>query len=370
LSGTADHDLCTRLIVRGAAASDVLVRTALSSAVTAAALPWALSPAARTEHKRLAFYEGLPRDAAQVFEPPPARVEVRSARGTPWSFRAPGGAVQALQFTSPFVALNPHMRTSYGRFARNQNAVAQYWRHDDGPRPTLCVIHGFGASPYFVNSAFFALPWLYSRGYDVLLYVLPFHGPRRAHLADANGFGLFAHGPSHFNEAMLQAVYDFRVFVNHLRACGVEQIGVTGLSLGGYVSALLAAIEDRLACAVPNAAVVSIPKLIGEWFPLDLALALATALRGTGRAELERTFALHCPLSYAPILPPERLMIIGGLGDRLAPPEQSELLWEHWGRPQLHWYPGNHILHVNRAAYLRAMRRFMSGVGFGWQSDA
>ena len=57
-------------------------------------------------------------------------------------------------------------------------------------------------------------------------------------------------------------------------------------------------------------------------------------------------------------------MIIGGLGDRLAPPEQSRLLWEHWRRPRLHWYPGNHILHVNRAAYLREMRKFMKDVGF------
>ena len=352
------------MIVRGAAASDVFVRTALSSAVTAAALPWALSPAARTEPERLAFYDGLPRDPAKVFEPPPANIELRAARGAPWSFRAPAGAVQALEFTSPFVALNPSMRPAYGRFTRNRQAVAQYWRHDDGPRPTLCVIHGFGASPYFLNSAFFALPWLYSRGYDVLLYILPFHGPRRAHLTDANGFGLFAHGPSHFNEAMLQAVCDFRVFVNHLRATGVEQIGVTGLSLGGYVSALLAAVEERLACVIPNAAVVSLPRLIGEWFPFELALGLTTAFGGAGRTALERACTLHCPLSYAPILPPERLMIIGGLGDRLAPPEQSELLWEHWGRPRLHWYPGNHILHVNRAAYLREMRRFMNDVGF------
>jgi hypothetical protein len=57
-------------------------------------------------------------------------------------------------------------------------------------------------------------------------------------------------------------------------------------------------------------------------------------------------------------------MIIGGLGDRLTPPEQTRLLWEHWHQPRLHWYPGNHLLHVNRAAYLREMRRFMSTVGF------
>jgi dienelactone hydrolase len=365
VSGPAAQDFRTRLIVRGAAASDVLVRTALSSAVTAAALPWALSASAESEHERLDFYAGVPPDPAQVFEPPPARVEVHAGRSAPWSFRAPGGQVRALRFASPFVALNPAIRDEYAGFTRNHTAVAQHWRHDDGPRPTLCVIHGFGASPYFLNSAFFALPWLYSRGYDVLLYVLPFHGPRRAHRVDANGFGLFAHGPSHFNEAMLQAVHDFRVFVDHLRAGGAEHIGVTGLSLGGYVSALLAAVEDRLACAIPNAAVVSIPELIRDWFPFGPALALAGAIGRVDRAELERACALHCLLTYAPLLPADRLMIIGGLGDRLAPPEQSELLWEHWGRPRLHWYPGNHILHVNRAAYLREMRGFMSGVGFG-----
>ena len=31
------------------------------------------------------------------------------------------------------------------------------WRHDSGPRPTLVVVHGFGASPAWFNIAFFAL---------------------------------------------------------------------------------------------------------------------------------------------------------------------------------------------------------------------
>lgn len=361
---TADLPPLSRLIVAGAAASDVVVRTALSSAVTAAALPWALSRAAGHERERLAFYDALPRDPARVFEQPPGDVRLEAAAGSPWSFRAPGGEVRALRFRSPFAALNPAVRDEYARYTRNATAVAQHWRHDDGPRPTLCVIHGFGASPYVLNSAFFALPWLYGKGYDVLLYLLPFHGSRRAHVTAANGFGLFSHGPSHFNEAMLQAVYDFRIFVDHLIASGVEQIGVTGLSLGGYVSALLAAVEPRLALSVPNAAVVSIPRLIGEWFPFPALLAAAAALRRVDTADLDGAFALHCPLSYPPLLESRRLMIIGGLGDRLAPPEQSELLWEHWGRPRLHWYPGNHILHVNRAAYLREMRRFFSTVGF------
>jgi len=126
------------------------------------------------------------------------------------------------------------------------------------------VIHGFGASPYLLNSACFALPWLYGKGYDLLLYTMPFHGARRAALAPMNGAGMFAFGPANFNEAMLHAVHDFRLFVDHLEASGVEQVGVAGLSLGGYLSAVLATVEERLRLVITNAAVTNMADSSGN----------------------------------------------------------------------------------------------------------
>lgn len=99
------------------------------------------------------------------------------------------------------------MRVAYARHRENRTAWAQHWRHHDGPRPTLAVIHGFGASPYWLNSQFFALPSIYRRGYDVLLYLLPFHGVRQARVA-LSGWGLFANGIAHFIEAIAHAVHD------------------------------------------------------------------------------------------------------------------------------------------------------------------
>lgn len=358
--------LPTRLLVAAAAATDIPVRTGLASVMFAAGIPWGFSPGAWRERELLGFYAELARtrDPEVVFPKPRDGIAVDFSEPGPLSFRAPGGTVSILTFHSPYEAANPAMRERYRRFNRNAKAWAQHWRHDDGPRPTLCVIHGFGASPYVLNSAFFALPWLYSKGYDVLLYLLPFHGPRRDMLSAVNGSGLFAHGPSHFNEAMLQAVHDFRIFVDHLEAAGVTQVGVTGLSLGGYVSALLAAAEPRLRTVIPNAPVTSIPRLIRSYFPANLGVLLASVAHRTSLRLAEDAIAIHSPLNYRSQVAKERVMIIGGRGDRLAPPEQSRLLWEHWGRPRLHWYPGNHLLHVNRAAYLREMRRFMAGVGF------
>jgi pimeloyl-ACP methyl ester carboxylesterase len=355
-----------RLLVGAAAATDIPVRTALASILFGASLPWGLSPGAWKERDRLPFYAELAEsgDPEVVFKRPRDGVKIEVSRPGPLSFRAPGGDVSLLAFDSPYEAAHPKLRGEYARHRRNVRAWAQHWRHDDGPRPTLCVIHGFGASPYMLNSAFFALPWLYGKGYDVLLYLLPFHGPRRDLLGPMNGTGMFAHGPSHFNEAMLQAVHDFRIYVDHLYASGVTQVGVTGLSLGGYVTALLAAVEERLQVAIPNAPVTSIPKLIPGYFPANAGVVLASVLHRVTLREAEAAIAVHSPLNYPPLVRNDALMIIGGLGDRLAPPGQTLLLADHWGHPRVHWYPGNHLLHVNRAAYLREMRHFMATIGF------
>jgi pimeloyl-ACP methyl ester carboxylesterase len=332
------------------------------------AVPASLS-ATRSETRRqlshLAFYRELAErhDPTAVFAAPPGSVTVEVSEAPRGTFKAPGGTVRMLRFQSPYDVINAAAAADYARHRENRVAWAQHWRHDDGPRPTLAVIHGFGASPYWLNSMFFSLPWIYSKGYDVLMYLLPFHGVRQARAA-FSGWGLFAHGFAHFIEAMGHAVHDFRLFMNHLFGQGVPQIALTGLSLGGYVTALLAAVEERLSVVVPNAPVVNVARLARKWFPANLALAGGLRLAGMDWEELERTLAVVSPLNYQPLVPRQRRMIIGGLGDRLAPPEQAEWLWEHWERPRLHWFPGNHVLHAGRGVYLKEMLSFMREADF------
>ena len=356
--------LSTQLMVGGSVAFDLVLRTALASAISIPAAVWALRDDPREQVRQLAFYTELAEahDPARVFRAPEQTPTVTELAAPRFSFRAPGGSVRMLRFESPFEALNPAMRAEYAHFIENRTAWAQHWRHDDGPRPTLAVIHGFGASPYWLNSMFFSLPWFYRFGYDVLLYLLPFHGVRQAH-AGLSGIGLFGHGPAHLNEAIVHAVHDFRVFADYLEASGVPQVGLTGLSLGGYVSSLLAAVDERLAVVIPNAPVVRIGALSRRWFPANLLLSGAR-LVGLDAETFEATLAVHCPLNYPPVVAHERLMIIGGLGDRLAPPEQASMLWEHWEHPRLHWFPGNHILHAGRGIYLKQMLAFMQAAGF------
>ncbi|MCG5432084.1 prolyl oligopeptidase family serine peptidase [Mycobacterium sp. MYCO198283] len=370
LPDRSELSLRNRLIVDSSALADVALRTALASLVGGAMLgPMAatvLRPAAgRRERESLRCYAELAahRDATLSFPKPTAPPRVSSRPANPVAERMAHGRVHNIRFASSFEAVNPAMREQWRGYGRNNVVHAQHWRHEDGPRPTLCVIHGFMGSAYLFNGQFFALPWFYRSGYDVLLYQLPFHGARAERFSPFSGYGYFSHGMAGLSEAVAQAVYDFRSVVDYLEFTGVDRIALTGMSLGGYTAALLATVEDRLQAVIPNVPVVTPESAFDEWFPANLLVALGRKLTGTHDEQVAAS-AFHSPLNYAPVVDKDRLLIITGLGDRLAPPEQAELLWEHWDRCAFHWFPGNHIVHVSQGDYLRRMTRFLGDVMF------
>lgn len=357
-----------RVQVRASAASDVVLRTLGACLVGATAMPFGYGPSKlRAALDDRALYGPMAEsgDPSRFFAPPPTGIRVRTRRARLTRFHPKDGVCDDLWFDSPYVPVNPRERAPYLRHAANRMAHARHWRHHDGPRPTVMAIHGFSADLYLLNEWFFALPWLYEMGFDVCLFTLPFHGQRQTRYSMFSGHGFFAGGINRINEAFGQAVSDFRIFVDHFEgALGVKKLGVTGVSLGGYTAALLAAIEPRLSFAIPNVPVVSIPDLVHEWEPIGTLVRLALRQQKLTLEDARYLLAVSCPLTYRPKLEKDRLFVIGGVGDRLAPPKHSRLLWDHWDRCRIHWFPGSHLVHLDRGDYLRQFARFVRSVGF------
>ena len=360
-----------RMVVEASAIGDLALRTWVASLLATTVAPVVVTTALRradsvAERDNLNFYAelGAERDPVKSFPPPTELPRVSSRPAGMLAEWIARGTVDNIAFPSSFTAINPAMRKQWSAWGSNNIVRAQHWRHDDGPRPTLCVIHGFMGSSYLANGRFFSLPWYYRSGYDVLMYTLPFHGKRAEQLSPFSGFGYFSAGLSGFAEAMAQAVHDFRSIVAYLRHTGVDRIALTGISLGGYTSALVASVDDRLEAVIPNCPVVTPSTLFDEWFPANKLVRLGLRLSNISPEELTAGLSYHCPLNYQPLLPKDRRMIITGLGDRMAPPEHAVMLWKHWNHCALHWFPGSHVMHVSQLDYLRRMTAFLQAVMF------
>lgn len=359
-------------IVGATAGVDVLLRTAGAIMAGGLSIPMGYNPFEIPEVMAdRDFYLPMANSANpdRFFVRPPRGIEVRSRRPRTPHVRPSDGTVEDLTFHSPYVPANPRERPAYLRRRRNRTAHARYWRHNDrdegAPRPTIAFIHGFFADPYWLNEWFFDLPRFYEMGCDVVLFTLPFHGARQSRLSPYSGHAFFAGGISRVIEAFGQAIHDFRILLEYLtERRGATRVGVTGISLGGYTTALLAAVEERLAFAIPNVPVASIPDLVMEWKPMHLPVKAMLKLSRMTLTDVRQLFAVACPLTYAPRLPRERLMLVGGIGDRLAPPKHTRVIWEHWGRPRIEWFPGSHIMHVQQGRYLRRMAAFFEDIGF------
>ncbi len=223
-------------------------------------------------------------------------------------------------------------------YESNRTARAVVLRHPDGgPRPWIVCVHGTEMGRDSDLRSFHARHLFNDLGCNVVLPVLPLHGRRREPRRSAVHFPSI--DPLDNVHGLAQATHDVRRIVGWIRTQSPEAIGIQGVSLGGYVAALVAGLESPLDCVVAIIPVTDFPTLFRSQTPPHMRDRLAPML--------EPATALHSvvsPLRFDPSTSVTRRFIAAGLVDRLVDPvEQVARLWRHWRRPSIHWYPGGHI---------------------------
>jgi hypothetical protein len=297
-------------------------------------------------------------DPETFFAPPEVPTDVRETQ-----VRAlRGGACVDLTFGSTFTPVYAGARDDFARFPENRVVRARWWRHAGRGWPTVLCLHGYASGHPAVDGLAFGARRLYRAGLDVLLYTLPFHGLRRPRGARKSGEGFFGPDMARTNEAFAQTIFDARALVRHLERIGGGPIGAFGMSLGAYSTALLAALESRLAFAIAMIPVASLTDLVwGE--PLHRFRRQEAEAHGITLQRFRELWQVHSPLMRRPIVPRERRLVIGALGDRICPPGHTHALWDHWERPRVHWYPGGHLAQFRRGRALAEVRGFLGGLG-------
>lgn len=142
-------------------------------------------------------------------------------------------------------------------FAGRPTRVFAYYARPagEGPFPAMVLLHGGGGKAFTQWATLWA-----KRGYAALAIDLAGHGPDGQRLADG--------GPNQDDDSKFSAFTDDQVrerWTYHAVASAVlghsllaaqpevdaKRIGVTGISWGGYLTCIVAGIDDRLKVAVP-----------------------------------------------------------------------------------------------------------------------
>lgn len=297
-------------------------------------------------HDIIQFYQAL---GDGLFAPPPPADARQERRGS----LPDGGEVVDLAWPSGWAPRWEPVRAHYLSFAGNQRACARLFRHKGAPRPLLVLLHGYRGGQFFVEERAYPVRWLYGLGLDVALFTLPFHA-----LRGAGGAPVWpSANPARTNEGFGQAIWDLRALVRRLEP---PKVAVSGMSLGGYTTALYATVE-ALDFACPIIPVASFPDLYwyhGEGRPERLR----AEREGITVDMLRQAMAVHTPLLRAPKVAAERMLVVSAAGDRIAPPEHAERLAAHFGCEELR-FAGGHVLQLGRGDAFRALARKLAEAG-------
>jgi len=235
--------------------------------------------------------------------------------------------------------------------ARRHAPTAYAWtlRHQGEQRPWLICVHGLRVGGLRNNLSLFRPDYLHQElGLNILMPVLPTHGPRRrGPIGGERTLSGDVMDSLHTGE---QAIWDLRRLVSWLRKSeGAPAVGAIGHSLGGYVVALLASLERDLDCAVAGNPAVDPAHLF--WTNAPAIVTHSLSAEGMREDTLEALLRPISPLALEPMVPHERRAIFAGVGDRVVPPTEADSLWRHWERPRVGWYQGAHgrFLHAPEA---------------------
>jgi pimeloyl-ACP methyl ester carboxylesterase len=251
---------------------------------------------------------------------------------------------------SHFEPYLPELREKYLGHVANRTARARVYLGRTR-RPAIILVHGYLAGQWAVEERAWPIRWLAER-YDLALALLPFHALRSA--KDRRGPPPFpGPDPRVTNEGFRQAIFDLRSLAGFLRARGAPSVGVMGMSLGGYTTALFATVERDLAFAVPIIPLASLADFardqgrLGDGEEAELQ-----------HAALEAANRIVSPFARPSLVKDKRVLVVAAKSDRITPIAHAERLARHF-EAEIVRFEGGHLLQFGRGDAFRAIGRWL-----------
>jgi hypothetical protein len=226
--------------------------------------------------------------------------------------------------------------------------------------PVILLVHGY-AVPVPIWDELQARS-LRARGAHTIRIDLPFHLRRRVP-GHRSGDGFFGSDPARIRATIRQSVEDAAALVAWARQEVSPTVGAMGVSLGGLIVALLAALVE-LDSVVAVAPLCDPPSTFLEHMPRNLARRLGLTAtsggawgddRAAARDLLEGTLAPLVLRNLVPRTPAGNITLVRPELDLIVGPEPIGALARAWGA-ELWDYPYGHITVMNAPGITRRIQ--------------
>lgn len=257
--------------------------------------------------------------------PAPEPDSVDSTLENRWGVR-----YEAVQFPSAFRADDSLPGGAvWNHLDANRHVPLRVVRHSEPGRPWLLCVHGYRMGTPWLDFSLFGPGRLVNDfGVNVVMPVLPLHGPRRVGMRSGDFY--LDGDPLDLFHAQCQALSDLRQSVAWIRGQDPQaRIGVYGVSLGGYNAALLSNYEKDLDFVLSAIPVADFAETL--WRVIPPAHQGYFANQGLDEACYSRLLSPVSPLSQQTRVAADRRFVLAAAADRVVPPGQAMQLAAHWG---------------------------------------
>jgi pimeloyl-ACP methyl ester carboxylesterase len=260
-----------------------------------------------------------------------------------------GGQHYSIEFTSACSLPYPE----------NNQARGEYYHPGKDKTPLVILLHGLGDQS--VLPCKLLAGYLAGCGMASFILYLPFHS-RRLVREQLQRFPVLS--PEEWFEIYRVSVINVRQvldWADNRPEINKEKVGLFGISLGGFVSAITMGIDDRVQAGIftvtgGNSARISqwsqrygtkrgfsrTPEEYEETLRNYYRYLAEVAEKGFENAVPSDPFFMTDPLTFAPMLRQYPLFMVNATWDEAIPRAATIEFWEACGRPPIMWLPGTH----------------------------
>lgn len=273
--------------------------------------------------------------------PAPARIPQVSVTKR---WRLPGLVSEDLVFPSLHVPLEPKFRRRFkAQYPETQRVYARRLRPASAQRrPRLIYLHGYMQPETYVEELTLLTSMALQLNVEIIQLQFPYHGRRTPRGARFSGELYWTADLVRSIEALRQTVLDVRTLLSLLLAQDNRPVGVSGLSLGGALTASLTCLDNRFAFSIPLIAHMDLAALLTD-APVLGRMRRDLQAFGWGNEEFAAFVTGLGWYELVPLLPAERIFLIAAANDRFFDPRVVKAMWKRWGKPTIRWYPTSHM---------------------------